>query len=128
MASVICVIQTISVGLTRALVEGAFLAPLQTSRYISRTAARIVTKLSVPSRTSILHIVTKCILKGYDMLSANDGRVMSCSAVFGAKNRFRGKSCKAYSFEDTEKQSTHKRCRLIRATKLLSQNFEFFKF
>ena len=43
--------------------EGLFLAPLQTFRYISRTAGLIVTKLSVPSRASILHIVTKFFLK-----------------------------------------------------------------
>ena len=48
-------------GLTRALLGGAFLAPppLQTFQYISRTAARIVTKLAVPSWALILHIVTK---------------------------------------------------------------------
>ena len=71
---------------------GLFLAPLQTFRYISRTAVPIVTKLSVPSRASILHIVTKHFSKGYDRLPANDVRVTSCSAVFGPKKGFAGRA------------------------------------
>ena len=42
--------------------------------------------------------------------------------LFSAQKRFRGKSCQAYNFEDTEKCSRHKRCRIITATKLLSRN------
>ena len=76
--------------LTRALVGG--LAPLQTFRYISRTAAPIVTKLSVPFRASILHIVTENFSKGYDRLPARDVKVMSCSAAFGPKKGFAGRT------------------------------------
>ena len=47
--------------------------------------------------------------------------------LFSAQKRFRGKSCQAYSFEDTEKRSGHKRCRIIRATKLPSRNFRFLE-
>ena len=45
------------------------------------------------------------------------------------KKRFRGKSCQAYSFEDTEKRSNIKGVELgIRATKLPSRNFRFLEF
>ena len=78
---------------------GLFLAPLQTFQYISRTAAPIVTKLAVPSRASILHIVTKCFSKGYDRLPANDVRVTSCSAVFGPKKGFAGRAVRPTTLE-----------------------------
>ena len=71
---------------------GAIFCPLHTSRYIFRTPAPIVTKLSVSSRSSILHIVTKNFSKGYDTLPANDVRVTSCSAVFGPKKGFAGRA------------------------------------
>ena len=47
---------------------------------------------------------------------------------FRPKKDLREKTCQDYSFEDTEKWSRHKRCRIDRATKLLSRIFEIFEF
>ena len=113
--------------LTRDLVGGGyFLPPLQTFRYISRTAAPIVTKLSVPSRTSILHIVTKNFSKGYDRLAGNDVRVTSCSAVFDPKKGFAGRAVRPIALQIQKNDKGHKSCRIDRATKLLSRIFDFF--
>ena len=47
---------------------------------------------------------------------------------FRPKKDLREKTCQDYSFEDIEKWSRHKRCRIDRATKLLSRIFEIFEF
>ena len=105
---------------------GGFFSPLQTFRYISRTAAPIVTKLSVPSRVSILHIVTKHFSKGYDRLPGNDVRVTSCSAVFGPLPGFAARAVRPTALKIQKKRSRHKRCKMIGATKLMYRNFDFF--
>ena len=46
---------------------------------------------------------------------------MTSFLPFSTQKRFRGRSCQVYSFRDTEKDFIRKRCRLQRATKLLSQ-------
>ena len=88
----------------------------------------IVTKLSVPSRASILHIVTKTFSKGYDKLPANDVRVTSRSAVFDPKKGFAGRAVRPTALKIQKKRLRYKSCRIIGATKLLCRNFEVFEF
>ena len=89
-------------SLTRALVGGGlFLAPLKFFRNISYTNASIVAKLSVPSCTSILRMVSKGKHCEYDRMAANDVRVTSCFVDSGQKIRVCGKRHNTYTFEDT---------------------------
>ena len=68
--------------------------------------------------------------KGYDRLATNDVRMTSFSVIFDKKKtkKNRGKSCQAYSFEDTEKCLMHRRYRITRAINLSSQIFVTFGF
>ena len=47
---------------------------------------------------------------------------------FSTQKRFRGRSCQAYSFRDTDKCFRRKRCRIKKATKLPSRIFKIFGF
>ena len=71
---------------------GGIFYPLWSFRNISKTAASIVAKLSVPSRTFLLHIVYIYCSRACDRLATNDVRVTSCSAIFDAKKSFAGRA------------------------------------
>ena len=75
--------------LTRDL-RGAIFCPLSFSGNISRSNANIATKLSVPSLTSILHMLTKGKWSACDRSAANDVRVTSCFPILGRKYGFAG--------------------------------------
>ena len=67
---------------------GLFGALLSFFRDNSRNNRRIVTKLSGPYLTSILHIISKMCDLTYDRSPANDVNVTSCSPDLGGKNGF----------------------------------------
>ena len=104
------------------------LAPLQTFQYISRTAAPIVTKLAVPSRASILHMVTKHFSKGYDRLRANDVRVRSCSAVFGPKKGFAGRAVRPTALKIQKNARDIKDVELLGLQKIYLEILDFWNF
>ena len=64
---------------------GLFFAPLLFFCDISRSYVRIIVKFLIPSKPSILHVLTKGKLASFDTSAINDVRVTSCFPGFRKK-------------------------------------------
>ena len=85
------------------LTGGCFLPPSLFCD-ISRIYEWIITKFSIPSKTSVWHILTQGKLVTSHTSTTNDVRVTSCFSVFFlAEMRVCGKRCHANSWRDISK-------------------------
>ena len=86
------------------------------------------TQLTVPSRASILHIVTKKISKGYDSFPANDVRVTSCSALFGPKKGFAARAVRPTALKIQKNVQDIKGVELLELQNCYLEIFNFWNF